>query len=130
MPDTLRKSRKGMISSRVARLREKVKVDTQRIRKTTLNRLEEIFNLAVSLAKADFKTQKVDGKKVKVTLKQRQIWARVAAYVAQVMNSIAAGFDERDIDVQLDKLERLVDEAQARAENAANREKTAEPKTA
>jgi len=114
-----------MISTRVATLRERVEVDTQRIRKTTLNSLEEIFNLAVSVAKGDIKTQKVGQSQVKVTLKQRQFWARIAAYVAQVMNSIAHGFDERELDAQLDELERLVDEAQARAEDGKAQGKTA-----
>ena len=121
----MKKSRKNMISTRVARLRERVEVDTQRVRKTTLNSLEEIFNLAVSLAKGDIKTQKVGRSQVKVSLKQRQFWARIAAYVAQVMNSIAHGFDERDLDAQLDELERLVDEAQARTEDGKAQGKTA-----
>jgi len=121
----MKNSRKNMLSTRVARLRERVEADTQRVRKKTLDSLEEIFNLAVSLAKGDIQTQKVGRKQVKVTLKQRQIWARIAAYVAQVMNSIAHGFDERDLDAQLDELERLIDEAQARAEDGKTQGKTA-----
>lgn len=113
-----------MISTRVARLRERVELDTQRVRKNTLDSLEDIFNLAVSVAKGDVQTQKVGKSQVRLTLKQRQFWARIAAYVAQVMNSIAHGFDERDLDAQLDELERLVDEAQARTEDAKTREKT------
>ena len=121
----MKKSRKRMVLERVARLHERVEADTQRMRKNTLDSLEEIFNLAISLAKGDVKTQTTESRKVKVTLKQRQIWARISAYVAQVMNSIAHGFDERDIDVKLDELERLVDEAQARAEDGRNQRKTA-----
>jgi hypothetical protein len=89
-------------------------VDTQRIRGKTLNSLQELFDLAVALAKGKVKTQNEDGVPVKVTLKQRQMWARVAAYIAQIMNSVASGFDERQIDVQLDELERLVNEAKAK----------------
>lgn len=59
---------------------------------------------------------KVGKKQVKVSLKQRQLWARVAAYTAQIINSIAEGFDEREIDIQLDELERLINEAKAKAE--------------
>jgi len=109
-------SHKLMIFRRVAKLREKVKVDTQRMRVKWMKSLEEIFNLAVSLAKGEFKTQTVNGETVKVTMKQRQMWARIAAYTAQIMNSIAQGFDERQIDVQLNELERLVSEAKAKAE--------------
>jgi hypothetical protein len=107
-------SRKMMIFKRLAELKETIRVDTQRIRGKTLNSLQELFDLAVALAKGKVKTQNEEGVAVKVTLKQRQMWARVAAYIAQIMNSVASGFDERQIDVQLDELERLVNEAKAK----------------
>jgi hypothetical protein len=103
-----------MIFKRLAELKEIIRVDTQRIRGKTLNSLQELFDLAVALAKGKVKTQNEEGVAVKVTLKQRQMWARVAAYIAQIMNSVASGFDERQIDVQLDELERLVNEAKAK----------------
>ena len=106
-------SRKMMIFKRLAELKETIRVDTQHIRGKTLNSLQELFDLAVALAKGKVKTQNEEGVAVKVTLKQRQMWARVAAYIAQIMNSVASGFDERQIDVQLDELERLVNEAKA-----------------
>jgi len=111
-----------MIAKRLAELKETIKVDTQNIRGKTLNSLQELFDLAVALAKGRVKTQNEDGVPVKVTLKQRQMWARVAAYIAQIMNSVASGFDERQIDVQLDELERLVNEAKAKGK-AGNTEK-------
>jgi hypothetical protein len=111
-----------MIFKRLAELKETIRVDTQRIRGKTLNSLQELFDLAVALAKGKVKTQNEDGVPVKVTLKQRQMWARVAAYIAQIMNSVASGFDERQIDVQLDELERLVNEAKAKGK-AGNTEK-------
>ena len=110
-------SRKIMIEKRVRRLRKSIKVETQEIRAKTLENLEEIFNLAASLAKGEVKTQTVDGLPVKVTIKQRQMWARVAAYIAQIMNSIALRFDERQIDVELDELERLINEAKAKGKD-------------
>ncbi|MBS7619145.1 hypothetical protein KEJ21_00650 [Candidatus Bathyarchaeota archaeon] len=84
-----------MISRRLTVLRNSVGVDTQRIREKTLRYLEELFDLAVRIAKGEVKTQTEDGKTVKISMKQRQIWARVAAYIAQIMNSVAEGFDER-----------------------------------
>jgi len=63
------------------------------------------------------------GKQKKVTLKERRMWARVAGYVAQVMNSVAEGFDEREIDVQLDELERLVREAKAKAKTGKTKKR-------
>jgi len=108
-------SRKIMIVRRIAELKETVKVDTQRIRTKTLDSLQQLFDLAAALAKGELKTQNEAGMPVKVTLKQRQMWARVAAYIAQIMNSVAQGFDERQIDVQLDELEKFVNEARAKA---------------
>ena len=105
-----------MIVQRVWKLKRRIKVDTQRMRGKALKNLEELFILAVALAKGEVKTQTEDGEVQKVTLRQRQKWARVAAYIAQIMNSLAEGFDEREIDVQMDDLERLVNEAKAKAE--------------
>jgi len=47
-------------------------------------------------------------------LKQRQMWTRVAAYIAQIINSAASGFDEKQIDEDLNKLEKLINEATAK----------------
>jgi hypothetical protein len=104
------------LSRRVLRLRRAVIVDTQRIRTKTLQSLEELFDLAVRIARGEVRTQTVDGKRVRVGMKQRQMWARIAAYIAQIMNSIAEGFDAREVDAQLDELERMVDEAKAKRE--------------
>ena len=122
---TGRTSRKLMIFKRINRLRRKIEIDTQRIRAQTLESLEEIFKLAASLAKGEFQTQTVNGNTLEVTMTERQIWSRVAAYTAQVMNSIAKHFDERELDVQLDELERLVSEAKAKAKDRKTQEGTA-----
>lgn len=97
-------SRNSMIKRRIADLKENIHVNTQRIREKTLNRLEELFDIAEGMAKSK-----------NVKMKQRQIWARIAAYIAQIMNSVALSFDERQIDADLDELERLVNEAKAKA---------------
>ena len=117
-------SRKLMISRRVSQLKDSIAVDTQRIRGKALKRLEDLFDLAVTLAKGEVKTQTEEGKTETVTLKQRQLWARVAAYIAQIMNSVAEGFDERQIDADLDELERLVNEAKAKAKGKKTKRKT------
>ena len=103
------------VSRRVTQIRRYVQTETQRTRKKLMKRLEEIFDLAASLARGEVKYLTEGGVKAKVTMKQRQIWARVAAYVAQIMNSIAEGFDEREIDEQLAELGKLVDEARVKA---------------
>ena len=110
-------SRNLMFLRRVATLKQSIKIDTQELRSKTIRNLEQLFDLAVMFAKGEIKTQTESGKTVKITLKQRQMWARIAAYIAQILNSIASGFDEKQIDVQLDELERLVSEAKAKAKN-------------
>lgn len=118
-------SRNLMISRRIRKLRRKVDINTQKMRAEMLDSLEEIFRMASSLARGEFGTQTEEGETVKVTLKQRQVWARVAAFVAQTMNSIAEGFDERQIDTQMDELERLIDEAKAKGKARRTQEKGA-----
>jgi len=118
------------VARRIFRLRKTVEVNTQKIRSEVLRSLEEVFNLAVSIAKGEVKRQREsNGKEVPITLKQRQMWARVAAYTAQIMNSIAEGFDEREIDAQLDELERLVNEARSKAKAGETQEGAAETGT-
>jgi hypothetical protein len=98
-----------------------VALDKQQIRSKSIKSLEGLFDLACSLAKGEIKTQVVAGKQLKVTVKQRQMWARIAAYTAQIMNSVMTGFDEKQIDTQLDELEKLVNEAKAKREDKGDR---------
>jgi len=57
--------------------------------------------------------QRINGKMVPIGLKQKRKWVRVAACVAQTMNKIASNIDEKEIQAQLNELERLVNEANA-----------------
>jgi len=95
--------RKKMVTRRIEQLKEKVKIDTQKLRRKTLQGLEELFNMAEKMAKTN-----------NLKLKQRQMWTRVAAYIAQIINSVASGFDEKQIDEDLNKLEKLINEATAK----------------
>lgn len=104
------------VLNRIYRMRRIVRVDTQRTRMKLLDALEEIFNAASSIARGEIRYQTVDGQPLKITLRQRQMWAKTAAYTAQIMNSIAESFDEKEIDEMLDVLERAVHEAKVKAE--------------
>ena len=99
-----------LMAKRIGELQQKIKVDSQRLREKLLLELEKIFDDATKMAKGEVT---VNGKEP--TLKERRMWARVAAYTAQVMQGIAKGLDEREIDEQLKELRRLVDEAKAKA---------------
>lgn len=100
-----------MISWRVLKAEETLHVDTQKLRRKLMDWLEEIFDLACRIAKGEIQT--LEGKPV--TLKTRKDWARIAGFTAQVIQSIAKGFDEKEIDDQLKELRRLIDEAKAKA---------------
>jgi len=95
-------------------LRKTFEVDTQRLRVKAIKGLEELFDLASGFAKGSYRFQYDQGKREPITMKQRQMWARIAAYAAQIMNTIANGIDERQIDKDLAKLELLVNEATAK----------------
>jgi trehalose utilization protein len=85
-----------------------VQIDTQRLRKRLIDDLAEIFEISKNISKGKYTIQ---GRTP--TLRQRNAWARVAAYTAQVINSIAKGYDEKAIYEQLDMLDRMIREAEA-----------------
>jgi hypothetical protein len=105
-----------LVEKRFDRLLRAYKLETQELRQRLIRELESIFELAAAIARGEVKTQVVDGKPVRITLMQRQKWARAAAYIAQIIHSIARGFDEREIDEMLEEARRLIEEARGEAE--------------
>ncbi len=114
-------ARKIVVARRISQLRRSVRFDTDRLRRKTIGSLEQLFDVATDFAKGRIKWQTQDGKASPVTIKQRQMWARIAAYVAQIMNTIANGIDERQIDKDLALLEKLVNEATAKNNGSHSR---------
>jgi hypothetical protein len=88
------------------------------LRSKTVKGLEDIFNLASAFALGTYKFQYDKGKREPITMKQRQMWARIAAYSASIINTIANGIDDRQIDKDLALLENLVNEATAKNESS------------
>jgi len=86
----LRVSRLYSVQLRLHKVRRKVELNTQKLRKDLIEDLAEIFRIAKTIASGEVKI----GDK-KSALRQRNAWARVAAYTAQLINGIAAGFDEK-----------------------------------
>ena len=105
-------SRNRMALNRLASCRAVLHVDTQKVRSKLLHKLENLYDLSYSMARNP-----------KLSLVDRNKWTRVAAYTAQTINCVAAGFDEQQIDKQLNELESLVNEARtkAKAGNAQTR---------
>ena len=99
------------VSSRIETIRNEVEAETRRLRKKTLNTLEETFKEAAKVARGKIRHQKINGKMVPINLKQRRRWVTVAKQIVITMNSITSNFDEQEIHNQLNKLEKLVNEA-------------------
>jgi len=101
------------VISRVTTIRNEVKIETRRLRNRTFSTLEETFKVAAKVTRGEIKHQRINGKTVPISLNQRRRWARIAERIAKTMNSIASNFNEREINLQLDELEKLVNEANA-----------------
>ncbi len=76
-----------------------------------LRDLEDMFNMS-----KDFAQSKSDD----VKPKQRQIWIRIMAYTGQVMNSISKSFDEAQVTKDLERLEKMINEAVAAEKSGAS----------
>jgi hypothetical protein len=69
------------------------------------------FKAAAKVAKGEMRHQRINGKIVRISLRQRRRWISVAKHIALTMNNIVPNFDEQEIHAQLNELERLVNEA-------------------
>ncbi len=97
------------INARLNKMRRILHVDTQHTRKKLLLQLEDLFEISSNYARG--KVQRVvdeAGKERPLTIAERQFYARIAAYTAQIINNLAKGIDERQIDRDLDKLEAML----------------------
>jgi len=115
-----RSSSKKRVSLRLLQLRKVLHVDTQKTRQKLIRRLEEIFKIASNYARGQVhRVVGEDGKERELTIIERQYWARIAAYTAQIINTVAKGIDERQIDKDLDQLETMLNERKAKEQMAA-----------
>jgi len=96
----------ALIFRRIAKIKDIVEFDTQKIRVDLIRNLQELFILA-----------KKQAENKNLQLPQRQKWVRVAAYDAQVVNSLTKTFDEAQLTKDLKQLEALINEAVATQEN-------------
>ena len=90
------------IKGRTRRVEDKEKVKwyhfpTQVIRKDIVRGLGELYDRALSFAKDE-----------SLALREREKWARLAAYIAQVINTIIDSYDTIQIEKTLDELKQFV----------------------
>ena len=99
-----------LVERRISSIQREVDYNTQQLRKRTMVSLETLFTLASSIAKGEPVERKIGENEQPINLQQRQMWGHVAAHAALAMGNLAKGFDERQFNEDLAKLERLVDE--------------------
>jgi hypothetical protein len=105
------------ILRRIEKARENFNSSSQKLRQRTLRNLEEIFRAASRIARGEIKHRRINRKRVRINLKQRRRWLRVATFAAQAIKTVASNINEKEILTQFNELERLVDEANARPED-------------
>ena len=111
------------VSTRVGAIRNYVEADIRRLRKRTISRLEEVFNVAAKVARGKVGHQRVNGKMTVIGLVQRKRWFRVAEHAALTIKSIASNVDEKEIRSRLNELGRLVDEAKVTERSRSKNDK-------
>jgi hypothetical protein len=85
-------------------------LDTVPLREKIIKKLDEIFDIATKNSNSRSKITDFGGEKRRLSVAEKQGWARIAAYTAQIMDNVAHGMDERQIDEDLDRLKRLLHE--------------------
>jgi hypothetical protein len=97
---------------KIRQLRAKFDGDTQRIRGELILDLKVLMEMAQSQATFMKKGQ---WKKTK----EHREWARIAAYISQIISNIAKGYDNVKIEADLKELERLIREQRAKESKSA-----------
>lgn len=98
------------VERRICRLKKTVKVDTQDLRTKWIAELDNLFDMATSIANGKVNQQQFGDKVQFITPKERQMWAQVSANIGLVMSNLAKGYDETKFNEDLAELEKLANE--------------------
>lgn len=93
---------RGSLFFRIKKIRKDFDGKTQAVRGSLIVHLEEI---------EDFANERISAVRGE---KNKQKWARIAAYIAQTITYVAGEFDTAEVDRRLDRLERMVHEIRAK----------------
>jgi len=94
------KAPKHTLQKRISNLTEKFDGDTQRIRAQLILELKSLQETAVE------QVQSTTGRKTR----EQQNWARLTAYISQVINSISKTYDIIQIKNELKQLRKIIGE--------------------
>jgi hypothetical protein len=115
------------IERRIYRLKKTVKVDTQDLRTKWIAELDNLFDMATSIANGKVNQQQFGDKLQFITPKERQMWAQVSANIGMVMSNLAKGYDETKFNEDLAKLEKLTNEITTFTDEIAEKQALPEP---
>jgi len=115
------------IERRICRLKKTVKVDTQDLRTKWIAELDNLFDMATSIANGKVSQQQFGDKLQVITPKERQMWAQVSANIGMVMSNLAKGYDETKFNEDLAKLEKLTNEITTFTDELAEKRALSEP---
>jgi hypothetical protein len=117
----MRTTLRTRIYGRVSKSRRILHVDTQRTRRRLIVQLESVFQIASNYARGEVcSVTGDDGKPRPLTVAEKQFWARIAAHSAQTINNLAKGLDERQVDLDLDWLEGMLNQASSTVKSQAS----------
>ena len=103
------------IQTRIRKMKQKTQTELDKLRKMLMKNLEEVFQTAGKIVKGETQHQRINGKLVKITLRQRKKWLKIAEKTALTIQSIAANIDEKELKTQLEELEMLLNETKKEA---------------
>jgi hypothetical protein len=95
-----RKPQNRSLQKRISNLTEKFDGDTQQIRAQLILELKSLQEIAID------QVQSATWRKTK----EHQNWARLAAYISQVINSISKTYDVTQIKTELEQLRKTIGE--------------------
>jgi hypothetical protein len=87
--------------------KKRIENDTQKLRRDIMEDLKQMFTIAKQTATAETDNPK-----------QTQHWIRVMGYIGQVINSLAKSFDETKALAQIERIEKMINEANAKESTA------------
>lgn len=100
------------LSARIANVATRFEVDTEKVRAKLIRDFEKLVKYCLERAKAPKEGEDGSpsvGRLSKAELKDRREWARAAAYIGQVINSISKEYDSGKILAELNELRQMVE---------------------
>jgi len=116
----------GVLSARIANVAMRFEVETEKVRAKLIREFEKLVKYCLERAKALKEGEEGSpsvGRLSKAELKDRREWARAAAYIGQVINSISKEYDSSKILAELNELRQMVEKLERKERDREAQEK-------